>query len=593
MSWIVDATGWIKQAFPPIYDGKYPSQLRPEGISAVSMDLNLSTAGRLGFFIDYSERETVGDHTFYVARTHGTQGTVGCTWTAYDSADGTELATGVLYWRDQSADIKEFTVNVPSKPAGDHRIYVLLSAPEGGAVLHHGEHTVAYGIIDDGTIATSNAIFIDADAVTDGDGSQGSPYNNWYSARDAVTASTRVMHIKGKMTPDGTDVTGGSDTLAFMFTQNMAGRSSETERLVIRNWPGFIGGIDGGGQNHMTGFFIDGRQVTSNLNYITLYGLEATNLDNTELNDFSHPCFFLRIKGESPVTVEHITAENIKIDGVASGADAAVAAFFSENCDNFRMWRCDIKNTVNFYADKNLLAFESYRTGNVSIQRCNFYESAGGVYEKEAKLDVTEVGYCLRFNVFNNCGARLSTQGGRQASDHHIIQNNIFTSLNDAYSESPVRFDLNATVSVSEKQLISNNVFYNYVNPSTAAALTISTEGWEGVIIYNNIFYECNNAIRVSEGAAPSEFIDYNHYQNDILSEQPEIRYLSGTYVPVSTFNTDTGFESNASSGTPVFVDAANGDFTLQTESVPTTSGVDGTPQGVHFASFIEIGAQL
>ena len=45
---------------------------------AISFPLNitLSTAGRVGFYVDYSELATTGTHIFYVARTHGTAGAV-------------------------------------------------------------------------------------------------------------------------------------------------------------------------------------------------------------------------------------------------------------------------------------------------------------------------------------------------------------------------------------------------------------------------------------------------------------------------------------------------------------------------------------
>ena len=220
MPWTIDAAGWTRQLTTPIFDGSFVNSLRPQASSTISMNLSLTTAGRLGFFIDYSERTTVGDHTFYATRTHGSTGAVGCTWTAYDSADGTQITTGSLSWANTSLDVISFTVNVASKPAGDHRVYVLLSSPTGGAALHHGTDTVAYGIIDDDTIATSNAIFIDADAVTNGTGTQASPYDNWYSARDSVLVTTRFIYIKGLMIPDATDKdspasTSGSKHFAF------------------------------------------------------------------------------------------------------------------------------------------------------------------------------------------------------------------------------------------------------------------------------------------------------------------------------------------------------------------------------------------
>ena len=116
----------------------------------VPLSLALSGPGRIGFYIDYSERTSPGEHVFYVCRTHGTEGAVGATYTSY--GDAHMVVTGSVSWADGEADIKRFKINVPSKPSpGEHRIWVQLSDPTNGAVLHFGDYTRAYGVIDDGT----------------------------------------------------------------------------------------------------------------------------------------------------------------------------------------------------------------------------------------------------------------------------------------------------------------------------------------------------------------------------------------------------------------------------------------------------------
>lgn len=592
MSWTIDATGWTKQAFPPIHDGKYPSQLRPEGVSAVSMNLNLSTAGRLGFFIDYSERETVGDHTFYIARTHGTQGVVGCTWTAYDSADGTELASDTVYWNPNSADIKSFTVNVASKPAGEHRIYVLLSNATGGAVLHHGENeTVAYGIIDDGTIATSNAIFIDADAVTDGDGSQGNPYNNWYSARNAVTVSTRFIYIKGFMIPDGTDNLAMSNTVKHLgLYATFEGRTSEAQRLVIRNWPGFVGGVDGNGQTDVAGFACDGgSSTTAAVRYITFKGLTIQNLNNSDGGSSGGKSYFLRTRGSGEDVVGIFTAEHININGVVSGANAATAVWYSESCTNFKLWRWTVQNVTYAFQPSYLTTFQTYRTDKVSIQRCTLTNTAGNFYEKEALVDETGIGMSVKFCSFENCGIRISTQGGRPSHDWHIIQCNTFYTSDQTGAEIPLRFDLNGTVSVSTKQLVSNNVFYGYNHPSIGAVY-VDTFGWEGFTMYNNIFEEVGIPFRFDDNADPAYYINYNTYYNSVLTE-PLFTYISLSNGTLSSIQAQTGLATNANVTDPQFTNPSANDFTLQVGSPALGSGVDGTRMGAYLADFIEVGA--
>lgn len=584
MGWIVNAEDWVKQAFEPIHDGKYPSQLRPEGVSAVSMSLNLSTAGRLGFFIDYSERETVGDHTFYVARTHGTQGTVGCTWTAYDSADGAELATGVLYWRDQSADIKEFTVNVSTKPAGDHRIYVLLSDATGGAVLHHGEHTTAYGIIDDGTIATSNAIFIDADAVTDGDGSQGNPFNNWYSARDAVTVTTRFVYIKGLLVPDATDNNMAGDTVKHLaIKESFSGRTSESQRIVIRSWPSFTGGVDGGGQTDVAGFGIDGAILPSDVKYITLRKLSGTNLDNTSGGTVNGKGFFLRTR-----QLDFITTELITINNVISGANAAAALWFVETGENLKIWRWNTSNASHASVSHLLNTFECYGAENVSIQRCTIERTAGGIYQKSGVADRQAVGLSCRFNILKGGTVRLSTLTERWIQSFHIVQNNIFDTPFEIHDYPPIALDAGSTNEVSEKNLFSNNVFYNY-SFSTYGDISSLHQGFDGVIMYNNIHAKTGRPWRFNADSLPAEYIDYNAYSVD--SGAPVFDYLGNWGVPLQDIRDLTTFEDNSLLSAPLFTDAATGDFTLSPASPSLTSGVSGTPQGAYLAGFINIGA--
>jgi len=544
MSWTVDATDWTRQLSSPLHDGNNPKSLRASIAAAISMSLSLTTAGRLGFFIDYSELETVGTHNFYVTRTHGSQGAVGCTWTAYDSADGAQLATGSLSWANHSLDVLSFQVPVTSKPAGDHRVYVLLSNPTGGAALHHGEHTVAYGIIDDDTIATSNAIFIDADAATNGTGTQASPYNNWYSARDALLVTDRYIYIKGLMIPDTTDGSAPSARVTakhFGLKTTFDGRTSEAQRLVIRNWPNFVGGITGNGDTDTAGFLLDGASIyTDNIRYVTFKKLSVLDIENADEGSF-----FLRTKGGAGV-IDNITAENITIDGLIAGRTSAIAVWYSEEGSNFKMWRWDVKNT-DYSTDEpsNLHAFQCYRTYNVSIQRCTFHPTAGGAYEKEGIAGEAKVGMSLRFNVFDGPQVQFSTQGGIQSQDFQIIQNNIFSNVFEPPAFSTLlEFTMSSTNTTSTKQLVSNNVFYNYDNNFS---LTVTRVGWAGFIIYNNIFHEVDRGWRFSAGTTPPEYADYNLFQNEIRQNDIDFFLLGPDAIPdLQTLKSSTSYEANS-----------------------------------------------
>jgi len=595
MSWELDATDWTRQLSSPLHDGNNPKSLRASIAAAISMSLSLTTAGRLGFFIDYSELETVGTHNFYVTRTHGSQGAVGCTWTAYDSADGAQLATGSLSWANHSLDVLSFQVPVTSKPAGDHRIYVLLSNPTGGAALHHGEHTVAYGIIDDDTIATSNAIFIDADAATDGTGTQASPYNNWYSARDALLVTDRYIYIKGLMVPDGTDSVAMSDPVKHLALKGtFEGRASEAQRLIIRNWPNFIGGVDGGEQTDVAGFACDaGSSSTAAVRYITFKGLSFTNLDTSGIGYFGY-VFCLRIRGqrENLQPVEHFSMENIKIDGLLSGANFTSACWYVERCDHLKMWRCNITNTI--YANKpdpNLHAFQTYGTRFCSLQCNTLSNTAGGFYEKSGYVgDTVGVGMCVRFNILNSGQITVSTQGGTPVQDFHIFSNNILASTNETDHSKPIQLSQSSTYTISTKTQINNNIFYDY-DFSNVGTIRSNVAGFEGIILFNNIFNEIGEAWRIDNAADAPEYVDYNAYYNGVLASQPLVANNSSTYITVSALQSSSALEQNAITANPLFVDAANGDFTLQSASPSISGGVDGTQQGIYLGDFYTIGA--
>jgi hypothetical protein len=555
------------------------------------LKLNLAGAGRLGFYIDYSELITVGTHTFYAIRTHGSQGAVGCKWTAYDSADGTQLATGSLSWANESIDVLSFTVDVASKPAGDHRVYVLLSAPTGGAVLHHGNSTVAYGIIDDDTIATSNAIFIDADAVTDGVGTQASPYNNWYSARDALLVTDRYMYIKGLMRPDATDRDAPSarvnNAKHFGLKTTFDGRENEAQRLIIRNWPAFTGGITGNGDTNTAGFLLDGASIyTDAIKYVTFKNLSVLNLGG----DAGVQCFAIRTKGGASDLIEHITAENIIVDGVVSGQNSAIAVWYSEAGSNFKMWRWDVKNTsyLPVTGAGPLHSFQCYRTDNVSIQRCTFHPTGGGAYEKEGFAGEVRVGMSLRFNLFDGPQVQFSTQGGIQSQDFQILQNNIFSNTIINSFSTLMLFTMSSTQTLSSKQLVSNNVFYNY----TDFAIAVNRSGWEGFMIYNNIFHEVVKGWRFSEGVSAPEYIDYNLYQNETRAPDIEFFLFGPNSIPnLQGVHDISDFEANSITSNPRFTNAEAGEFKLMGGSPALNQGVDGTNMGVYLSGIEIIGA--
>ena len=582
--WDINNNNWVRQILSPFYDGRTPTIERETGVSAVSMSLDLTSSGRLGFFIDYSELDDVGTHTFYANRTHGSQGVVSCQWTAYDSTDGSELDSGILFWDNQSVDILSFDVDVPNKSSGDHRIYVLLSNPSGGAVLHHGDHTVAFGIIDDNTIVDSNAIFIDADATTDGDGTEGNPYNNWYSARVAVLPTTRFIYIKGQILPDGTDTgIGGADPgiKHLNITSEFTGRSNESERLVIRNWPGFVGGLDGVTETDVAGFHCNIDDA--NLDYITFRKLTVENLNTSSLSSSIGSCFFLWTKGAH----NFITMENCDIDNITAGANAANAVLYTDGAirRGYKLWRNTYNNLTHGNVVKNLHVFEAYNLGESSIQRCTLGPVTGSIYDKQAGTGLA--GLSIRFNQMGAGTVRFSSQSTHIPHSFTIVQHNLFDGTREQFDYDTIRYDFAREEYNADKHWIVGNVFYNY-NFSTQATVDVEKALYTNVIMFNNI-HHLNQRAWKFESNSP-EYADYNLYYD--LANSIEFINNGTTYNNFSDLQSSTSFEQNSVISEPLFTDQDNNDFTLQNISPALSSGLSGTNIGLYIGNFYEIGAQ-
>ena len=288
----------------PNSSGEYVGsiQVPSDGAVAKSLLASISGAGRLSFYIDYSERTTTGTHTFYVARTHGSSGIASVDYTT--AGDSHTTVSGTLRWPDGDMSIKSFTATVSSKSNGDHRIYATLSNAV-GCVLHNGDKTKAYGVIDDGTIAAdSDAVFFDADAVSNGVGTQASPYNNVY---DAITnvGSKRYIYGKGTQTVDATGV-------LSLFGETQYGipmpatRASEETRLYIRNWPSFSCTFQGDGSTSRRGF----ASYETDYSYHTFRGLDFQNFDNTSISSCSAIGYYYG--NVTDINIELCTSLNLK-----------------------------------------------------------------------------------------------------------------------------------------------------------------------------------------------------------------------------------------------------------------------------------------
>jgi hypothetical protein len=535
-------------------------------------NISLSTPGRFSFYIDYSELSGVGTHTFYVTRTHGTSGVVAVNYDSFGDAHTT--ASGTISFADGQAGVKSFTVSVPTKTdTGDHRIYVQLSNPTNGAVLHNGVKMIAYGVIDDGTVpADLAAVFFDTAALSNGTGTAASPYDNIY---DAITniGSKRYICGKGTVVPNQPVGTGGTvDGIVMPAT-----RTSEATRLYIQKWAGFTLTVDGSSVTNTAGFY--GNSAES---YHTYKGIAFINLDTTATGS---ECYgvFLQYGGSTDINVEYCTGDDL------NGA-TNTAMFLPWGVDGGKAWRCTTNNIqVNgLTTNQNAAGILTYKGKNLSVQRCEFTNSDKGLYHKQVDVagDVTT---SFKFNITStHTGAFYGTSGSSDSSHSYaIIQNNVFQNA----AGGGITHGTSGAVfaAVSKSLYITNNVFYACGGGEVGA---VNTKYAYENIIFNNIFYSCRKTWADSKDStsikAPTvEYADYNNDFGTTLTSQryelAAVNYSTAESLPGTLGDNDSQFE-------PGFVNADENIYVLNIDSNCIANGVDGTNQGVYLLNIEIVG---
>ena len=556
--------------------------------SLLSLQLNLSGAGRLGFYIDYSERETVGDHTFYVTRTHGSQGALSVTYAT--EGDTHTSVSGSISWADGDMSIKSFTVEVTGTDLnthqntlglGEHRVVARLSNPTNNAVLHFGtEETKAYSVIDNGVLASdANALFYDSAAVTNGTGAQTSPYNSVYDAI-ANIGSKRYLYGKGTTLVDNT------------FTDNLAGpvvgvlpspatRASESERVYVRNWSGNTWTISSG-NIASAGFYGDAGQ-----SYITYKGIDFLTITATTSSAFAILYFY---GGSVGINIENCSGTDI--DGKAN---ANHGAFLLWGVNGSKVWRCTGDNIKDGGSTTtgNTSMLSTYDGTNLSVQRCEATNTSALMYQKRvaAPFDVsTSVRFCK--DATQN-GVFYGASGGAGVPHSYtIVQCNVFLPTggsNIGLLHNPGT-GVNGTDN-ADKHWWCNNVFYQRGGGENGA---IQFNQAYNAIIFNNIYLDCRRLWREPSDSSSRgpvmEYADYElHFGTTLAGFFYEYQGTSyGSAAELQAVRPD--FAVNDVNSDPLFTNAVGGDFTLQVTSPALTGGVSGTQQGVYLLGIEKIG---
>lgn len=558
-------------------DGAYPNGDGPAvgGGDVLAMSLSLTTAGRVGFYVDYSELSAIGSHTFYVCRTHGTTGAVTVDYAT--GGDSHTSVSGTLSWANGEANIKSVTVPVASKSAGDHRVWMLLSNPTGGLVLHNGAtHTRAFGVIDDGTIASdSDAVFYDS-AATGGTGTQADPYDSIYTAIANVGAK-RYIYGKGTTTINTTNTVSiaGSGTINCINTPST--RAGESTRLYIRNWPGSTWSITGSGTS-TGGFYTEGGN-----SYHTYRGLDFSNLNTTAQTLADCFSIFYRYGSSNGINIEHCTTDNI--DGATGTNNGAYQLW---GVDGYRVWRSTANNIkhAGSTTNENTGGVYTYLGTNGSVQRCHFSLAYHGIYHKRTQS--TDVTTSARFNFFdgNSEGVAYRISGG--ADDGHqysIVQNNLFKNC----TQEGLRHWVDNGGVAAEKQAWSNNVF-DTCGTSDQAAVHFRYAYNAG--IYNNIMLNCRRVwadYQNGEGVKIPD-VEYADYNCEFGTTSTKYAWKGTDYATAALLNTASGFAASDINSNPSFTNTATNDYSLGGGSPCLGAGVSGVDMGIYLVGIEEVG---
>lgn len=565
------------------------SRARASSVAAVAAgggdvklyNISLTTAGRFNFYRDYSELTGVGTHTFYVQRTHGTVGQ--CSVDYAVTGDASDNASGTLTWADGETGIKSFTSVISTKADnGLHNVTATLSNPTNSAVLHDGTDTVAYGVIDDSSVPSdSDAVFYDSAAGGGGSGTAASPYNSIYTAITALNSSgKKYLCGKGTTIPDGTNTAFNADSNPQCINVPST-RANEAVRAYIMAWPGFTWAIDGAGGTNKLGFY-----AYSGESYLTFRNIDFTALVNTSASNGAG--IFFHYGGSGRINIEYCTADNI--NGAAGYNNGAYMVW---GVTSAKIWRCTSNNiqTNGDNTNTNTAGVFTYDGESVSVQRCEFTNSDSAVYHKRIAT-VGDVSTRFCFNHAQTAyGLHYGASGGSGVGHAYaIIQGNLFEgctsgAVNHTPGDSPV--------SLGPKTLyVTNNVFDACGSGEIAA---IHTRHERDSIFFNNIMYNCRKvwADYVDSsglGGTEIEYADYNLESGTTLTSQ-RYEFRITNYSTAAAISSAHGFATNDNEANPVFTDATNDDYTLDTGSPGLTGGVDSTEQGIYLTGVEVLGS--
>ncbi|WP_299625211.1 InlB B-repeat-containing protein [uncultured Tenacibaculum sp.] len=288
-------------------------------------------------------------------------------------------------------------------------------------------------------------------------------------------------------------------------------------------------------------------------------------------NDDANVTFNNTTRSDNSLRVINVAGNNIVIDGItisggyadATSGDGRFGAglSLSPNISNFTIKNTTVKDNVAYWAAGLNLSADKSGSVVISVDACVFdnnLSSNSGTAMYVIPREGTNVTYFILTNsLFKN--NRTTDDGSRKAKGGMVW----------------VRAHYTGTIISTN---IINNTFVNNLNEGTDAnsdfatvALSRNTGSYGNSFVANNIFWGNKNnngnvALAVGKGGG-------TNFTNNLAALNS---------IDEDNFSNISFLASNTSNSDPLFTDAANGDFTIQTNSPAKDTGDNSRiPSGV------------
>ena len=564
--------------------------------------------------------------TTYVLGGWGKVGTTGeFGWIGIQNSD--ESWKHQMEFTETSYTYKEITVTIPT--AIDTYSVYFWGGGIAGSYFLADDISLVENVGPPPPPSISGTFYVDCTAVTDGDGSQASPWNNLATVNSyAYTAGSSILFNRGttctgQLAPQGSGGDGSANTIGAygvgplpiidgdvneaalrLFNQEYW----ELENLEIQGGTTFGILVDGDGSavlNHIhlrdlvvhdvfggtmsvktTGLVVIGYNWTQQFDDVLIDGVTAYNTDLWAGIVVSGKGFKMQPTRSNDVTIRNSTVYNTYGDGIV---------VFSSN-------NVLIENNVAYDTGNEPTktigtpnAIWTWDCGNCVVQFNEAYENSspevdGGAFDIDYYSTNTTVQYNYGHDNDGYCAAIFATDG--TTSNNTIRYNVCANNARDASQPSDRNAELYFVVwesggkgYIEDTQVYNNTIYWNPANATDHYAIAAydlwNGEGFNGSnVIMNNIVYG-NNPNMVNMGLNTNVLLDYNLYWYTGEGD-PVFKWGNDTYTGLSVFQSGAGQEANGLYADPKLNNPTYSEvgfpttaFTLQSDSPAIDAGAD------------------